>query len=385
MRIAKDFGLAGRTRPLFLGALLAVTTLLLPASSVGAMGDHEAFKQVNLVSDTPGMATRTDPDLVNPWGLARSSTSPWWISDNGTGRSSIYDGNGQAVRPAVTIPSPSGGTGVPTGAVFNKVSTIEPHSFVIKEGAKMGPSSFMFATEDGAIAGWNGSVDANKAIVAVDRSTATDGHGDTGAVYKGLTFGFSDFRPYIYAADFRFGTVEMFDQNFQLVRSFTDPQLTGTCVAAGQCYAPFGIQNIHGKLYVTFVLQDAAKHDDQAGAGRGFVDVFNTNGTLERRLIAHGNLNSPWGLAMAPQDFGRFGHDLLVGNFGDGTINAYNPFSGAFDGTIKNQSGMPITIDGLWGMAFGNGGQAGQRNELFFTAGIDGEAHGLFGKIVENE
>jgi uncharacterized protein (TIGR03118 family) len=177
----------------------------------------------------------------------------------------------------------------------------------------------------------------------------------------------------------------MFDQHFQLVRSFTDPQLTSTCVSAGQCYAPFGIQNIHGQLYVTFALQNAAKHDDQAGAGKGFVDVFSTNGTLERRLIAHGNLNSPWGLAMAPHDFGRFSHDLLVGNFGDGTINAYNPFSGRLDGTMKDQHGMPITIDGLWALAFGNGSQAGQRDELFFTAGTGGEAHGLFGKIVENE
>ena len=370
------------------GALFAVSVLaLLPTASAFAADTMEVgYTKTNLVSDTPGLAQTTDPNLVNPWGLSHTAFGPWWISDNNAGMASIYNGDGTSAAPSIVIPAPSGGSGgTPTGNVVNKLADFAPQSFAVKEGMNVGPSAFMFATEDGTILGWNKAVDSSKAIIAVDRSKTTDHRGDIGAVYKGLAFGFSNFQPYIYATNFRFGTVEMFDSNFQLVRSFTDPQLSTTCVVVGQCYAPFGIQNIDGKLYVTFALQDMAKHDDQAGAGRGFVDVFNTDGTLEKRLIAHGNLNSPWGLTQAAFDFGQFSRDLLVGNFGDGTINAYNPTTGTFEGTLKDQKGNIIQTDGLWGLAFGNGFQAGKINDLFFTAGIGGESHGVFGKIAENE
>ena len=374
--------LSGWMRRLAFAPLLVAGVFTLSASPVAA--ETGSFTRLNLVSDTPGLAQHTDPNLVNPWGLSRSPTGPWWISDNGTGMASIY-AEGNSVAPAISIPSPSGGAGAPTGNVFNEASLFDPQAFAVHKGSLMGSSTFMFATEDGTIAGWNKSVDASKAILAVDRSTAMDKQGDTGAVYKGVAFGFHAFQPYIYATNFRFGTVEMFDKHFNLVKSFTDPQMAHNCPTTGQCYAPFGIQNIHGLLYVTFALQNSMKHDDQSGAGNGFVDIFSTNGTLLNRLVAHGDLNSPWGLALAPRDFGHFSNDLLVGNFGDGTIHAYSAFTGQFEGTLKDQNGNQIQTDGLWGLAFGNGGMAGKTNELFFTAGIGGESHGIFGKIMENE
>lgn len=343
-----------------------------------------AYTKTNLVSDTPGIAKTLDPKLVNPWGLARSPNGPWLVANNNSGSATSYNGKGVMAAPAISVPAPDGSQGAPTGEIFNGIAAHNQHAFVITEGMKSGPSTFMFATEDGTIAGWNKKVDPAKAIITVDRSTAKDNQGNTGAVYKGLAFGESNHHHYIYAANFRFGTVEMFDENFTLAASFTDSQLSSTCPAAGQCYAPFGIQNIHGELYVTFALQKADKHDDQAGAGNGFVDVFHTDGTLDKRLIAHGSLNSPWGLAFAPHGFGAFSHHLLVGNFGDGTINAYSIQTGQLDGTLKDQDGKPIQTNGLWGLAFGNGRQAGERDELFFTAGIGDEAHGLFGKIEKN-
>jgi uncharacterized protein (TIGR03118 family) len=247
----------------------------------------------------------------------------------------------------------------------------------VTEGGKSGSSFFIFATEDGTISGWSPGVDPTHAVLAVDRSGV-----GAGAVYKGLAIGSNSSGTFIYATNFRFGTVEMFDANFKLVLSFTDPKLANTCPLPGQCYAPFGIQNIGGNLYVTYALQDAAHHDDVSGPAHGFVDVFDTNGNLIQRLVSHGRLNSPWGLALAPANFGRFSNDLLVGNFGDGRINAIDPNNGAFLGQLSEQPGNPITIDDLWGLAFGNGASAGGTNELFFTAGINHEADGLFGKIT---
>jgi uncharacterized protein (TIGR03118 family) len=231
-------------------------------------------------------------------------------------------------------------------------------------------SVFIFDTEDGTISGWNPTFpDKSHAILAVDRSNV-----GKGAVYKGLAIGSNSSGTFIFATNFRFGTIEMFDSNFKLVRSFADQRLP-------QSFAPFGIQNIGGNLYVTFAKRNGAKHDDVAGPGNGFVDVFDTSGNLIRRLIARGSLNSPWGLALAPANFGQFSNDLLVGNFGDGHINAFDPDTGAFLGQLRDQNGNSITIDGLWSLQFGNDAVAGPSNELFFTAGIDGEAHGLFGDI----
>ena len=370
-----------RPRLLVVIVALALLLLALPAAFARASSGSQGFyQQTNLVSDIAGVAKFTDSNLVNPWGLSHSPTSPWWISDNGAGVSTLYKGDGTAVPLVVTIPppagSPAGTTAAPTGNIFNAVNSSNPDDFVVSKGGKSGPSLFIFATEDGTISGWNPNVKPTNAILAVDRSTV-----GAGAVYKGLTFGRSNGSDFIYATNFRFGSVEQFDANFHLVRSFTDKKLANTCPLPNQCYAPFGIQNIGGKLFVTFALQDAAHHDDASGAGHGFVDVFDTNGNLLQRLISHGHLNSPWGLALAPSNFGQFSKALLVGDFGDGLINAYDPNSGAFLGQLTNKRGAAIVIDGLWGLAFGNGASAGETDELFFTAGIGGEAHGLFGKI----
>ncbi len=359
------------------GALVASGVLRAPVLQAASPG---FYLRTNLVSDIPGVARFTDAHLVNPWGLSHSPTSPWWVSDNGTGVSTIYDGDGRAFPLVVTIPppagSPKGTTSAPTGNVFNSVSSTNPDEFVVRKSGKAGPSIFMFATEDGTISGWNPTVNPTHAILAVDRSKV-----GLGAVYKGLAIGSSNNQDFIYATNFRFSTVEMFDAKFKLVRSFTDAKLSHDCPLPHQCYAPFGIQNIGGNLYVTYALQDAAKHDDVAGLGHGFIDVFNTNGNFIKRLVSHGVLNSPWGLALAPANFGKFSSDLLVGNFGDGFIHAFNPNTGAFLGQLKDQFGNAVQIDDLWALAFGNGHAAGATNELFFTAGIADEAHGLFGKI----
>src|SRR2546430_6303716 len=363
------------------GALVASGALRTPALHAASNSSTTGFYQrTNLVSDIAGVARFTDANLVNPWGLSHSPTSPWWVSDNGTGVSTLYQGNGRSVPLVVTIPPPKGGTGpsAPTGNVFNSVSSTNPDDFVVRKNGKSGPSIFMFATEDGTISGWNPTVDPTHAILAVDRSKV-----GLGALYKGLATGHNANGDFIYATNFRSGTVEMFDAHFHLVRSFSDPKLFAQCAPTptNQCFAPFGIQNIKGKLYVTFAFQLPGKRDDQAGPGKGFVDVFDTNGNLLQRLIAHGVLNSPWGLALTPANFGPFSNDLLVGNFGNGHINAFDPQTGTFLGQPKDQFGNPIVIDDLCGLAFGNGAAAGQTDELFFTAGIADEAHGLFGKI----
>ena len=368
--------ISGRLRLLASVTILALALLMaLPmtalASSKMEEPEHHArsfYQQTNLVSDLPNTATITDPNLINPWGLVSSPTSPWWISDNNAGVSTLYQGTGQIVPLVVTIPlpagSPAGTLAAPTGTVFNGTN-----GFVVSSQGHSGPSLFIFATEDGTISGWNPTVDRTHAILTVDRSTV-----GLGAVYKGLTIGSNASGTFIYATNFRFGRVEMFDSNFHLTRSFTDPFLP-------RGYAPFGIQNIGGKLYVTFALQNAAKHDDIGGDDHGFVDVFNTDGRLLRRLVSREHLDSPWGLALAPANFGAFSNDLLVGNFRDGHINVFSPRSGEFLGQLESSPRMPIVIDHLWALEFGNGAAAGSTNSLFFTAGIDNEAHGLFGDI----
>ncbi len=373
-------------RPRLLAVVMTIVTLLLMLVPVAAnaQGNNGFYQQTNLVSDLPNIAAHQDANLVNPWGLSHGPTTPWWVSDNGTGKSTLYNGQGQAFPLAsplvVTIPppanSPAGTTAAPTGNVFNGTS-----GFVVSTASGSGPSRFIFATEDGTISGWNPSADPTHAILVVDRSTVSQG-GFVGAVYKGLAIASTASGTFIYTTNFRFGTVEMFDSSFNLVKSFTDSKLANTCPLPNQCYAPFGIQNINGNLYVTFALQDAAHHDDVSGPAHGFVDVFDTSGNLIRRLISHGRLNSPWGLALAPADFGLFSNALLVGNFGNGRINAYDLNTGEFLGQLRDQTNTPITIDGLWALGFGNDANAGKHNELFFTAGINDEADGLFGKIT---
>jgi uncharacterized protein (TIGR03118 family) len=326
-------------------------------------GQASAYVQTNLVSDIPGLALNTDPDLINPWGMSTGG-GPIWVSDNGTDRSTLYNAAGQKQSLVVSIPS-----GAPDGQVFNPNTS----DFL---GAH-----FVFASENGGIDAWSGG---SSAVNRVGVSTS--------AVYKGLAIGTSSQGATLYAANFRAGTIDVFNSTFgkvSLAGSFTDPN----GIPAG--YAPFNVQNIGGKLYVTYAVQDSAKHDDVAGAGHGIVDVFDTNGNFLQRLASNGAgsaLDSPWGLAMAPSNFGKFSNDLLVGNFGDGMINAFDPTTGAFLGFLTDASGNPIVIQGLWGLMFGGGTSAnGATNELFFAAGIPLpgdtvlEDHGLFGALTVPE
>ena len=360
-------------RPRILFPFIVLAMLLLAALPGAAFAKpSSSYQQTNLVSDLAGLAQITDPSLVNSWGLVHGPTTPWWVADNGTGVSTLYNtmsANVVKVPLTVTIPapavSPAGTTSAPTGVIFNGNG-----GFNVSQNGQSFSSLFIFDTEDGTISGWNPTFpDRTHAVLAVDRSNV-----GKGAVYKGLAIGSNSSGTFLFATNFRFGTIEMFDSNFKLVRSFTDHRLP-------QSYAPFGIQNIGGNLYVTFAKQDAKKHDDVAGPGHGFVDVFDTNGNLIRRLIARDSLNSPWGLALAPANFGQFSNDLLVGNFGDGRINVFDPTTGAALGSLQSSAGAPIQIDGLWSLQFGNDAAAGASNDLFFTAGIEGEAHGLFGDI----
>jgi uncharacterized protein (TIGR03118 family) len=248
---------------------------------------------------------------------------------------------------------------------------------VISANGKSGPAFFLFATEDGTIAGWNPNVDNANAFIAVDRSTATDSAGDVGANYKGLALVTTPNGKLIYATSFRFGTVDVFDSHFNLVNSFTDPT-----IPAG--FAPFGIHNIAGKLYVTFAKQGPGKNDDDARPGNGFVDVFAPNGDLLQRLVSRGRLDSPWAVTLAPPTFGAFGGDILVGNFGNGHIDAYDPTSGELRGELSSAGSGPIAIDGLWGLRFAPATPGAGPNTLFFTAGLNDEADGLFGTILPN-
>jgi uncharacterized protein (TIGR03118 family) len=380
------------SHPRWLAIAMTLAGLLL-VSWLAAADEHAQgfYRQANLVSDPnlAGVADFTDPSLLNPWGLAHSPTSPWWVADNGTGMSTLYDGQGVPQSLVVTIPppagSPEGTTAAPTGLVFNPTA-----GFVICQDPSSGcqdqpsgPSRFLFATEDGTIAGWNPTADATHALLAVDNSANAVDHLALGAVYKGLALGSTPDGTFLYVANFRDGVVEMYDATFTFVQAFTDPSLTPDASAPG--FAPFGIQTLGDRLYVTFAMQDDQRHDDVKGPGLGFIDVFDLQGHFLQQLIAGNPLNAPWGMALAPHDFGRFSDALIVGNFGDGQINAFAPDTGAFLGPLTKRRGQGIAINGLWGLSFGNDGSAGKHNELFFTAGINNEMNGLFGKITAGE
>jgi uncharacterized protein (TIGR03118 family) len=327
------------------------------------------FRQTNLVSDVPGLADHTDPRLKNPWGLSLSPGGDFRVDDNHTGLSTVYDANGQRDPGTVQVPLPPGSTSTspaaPTGTVLNTTS-----GFVISEGGRSAPANSIFATEDGTIAAWGQRVDRQHALIEVDNSAA-------GAVYKALTLGSNAQGTFIYATNFHNGTVDVFDSHFhqvQLAGPFTDPNLP-----AG--FAPFGIKNINGTLFVTYALQGPDKHDDVAGVGNGFIDEFDTSGRLIGRFASQGALNSPHGMALAPADFGAFSNALLVGNFGDGRINAFDLKSGKFLGQLSDAAGRPLTNPGIWGMTFGNGAGGTRTNTLYFAAGINGENDGLFASI----
>ncbi len=357
-------------------AAAALATMAAAASPAGA--GQARFHQVNLVSDIPGVAPLTDPDLLNAWGLAatpgtdQAPGSPLWVSDNGSDKTTLFAGATPTSVAQVLVVNIT--AGAPTGQVFNP----DRAGFVVHDAAgHSGSALFIFASENGAIDAWNPGVGATGS--GPSTVTETPINNGANAVYKGLAIAqASDGHTYLYATNFRSGRVEVYDSNFQPAQLpgglFTDP-----AIPAG--YAPFGIQELAGKLYVTYAKQDAALHDDVAGQGHGFVDVFTNDGALIGGLVSHGQLNSPWGLALAPAGFGGFGGALLVGNFGDGHINAYNPDTGTHLGQLRGPGGHPIVIDGLWGLRFGNG-KAAKTEELVFSAGPNGEADGLLGKIV---
>jgi uncharacterized protein (TIGR03118 family) len=352
-----------------LAGAVASLTLAGPVASAGpAMsGEHSnSYRRVNLVSDVPGMAQITDPNLVNAWGMSAGPTTPLWVSDNGTDVSTLYAG-GVGGMPfgivplVVSIPG-----GAPTGTVFNGSD-----GFVVHSGSDSGPALFLFASESGMITGWNPAVPAPAPSTAAQVAVS-----NPGAVYKGLALANSEHGMRLYAANFSAGTIDVFNSNFMPVHragAFVDHRLPNG-------YAPFNVQELDGRLYVAYAKQDADKVDDVPGRGHGFVDVFSPTGRLLRRLVSRGRLNSPWGLVIAPRDFGRFGHDLLVGNFGNGKIHAFDRRTGDLVGTLRNREHGQITIDGLWGLRFGNGVDA-SGHTLLFTAGPDDEAHGLLGTI----
>jgi uncharacterized protein (TIGR03118 family) len=331
------------------------TALLLFAVAVltAAPARADTYSNTNFQSDIPGVAPHTDPNLVNPWGMAVSPTGTIWVSDNGAGVSTLYHQDGTAVSLIVAIPADHPRQGAnPTGIVFNNT----PFFQVTKNGVSA-PAFFIFVSEDGTVSGWNPTVDQTNAIVAVE--------GREDNIYKGLTMGMAHGHNFLYATNFHRGRVDVFDENFHRVtmNGFIDPNLPSG-------YAPFGIRNLNGNIFVTYAKQDEAKEDDVPGPGHGFVTVFDTNGNLVRRLISRDHLNSPWGLALVE---GK----LWVGNFGNGLINNYNLATGNFIEALMRADGTPLQLDGLWDLLpLGDG--------VFFTAGIADEEHGLFGIITED-
>jgi uncharacterized protein (TIGR03118 family) len=343
-------------------ALAFVLGVAIVAVSPLRAAERTSFSVVPLVSDQPGVAPNTDPNLVNAWGLTSSPTSPWWVSDNGTDKSTLYRGSDG-------MPFPLGNPLVvnvhnaPTGTVFNPTA-----GFGLPTGGK---ALFLFDTEEGKVLGWNGVQGTNAVVVA---------NLDDGANYKGLAIAGTVAGPRLYAADFHNAKVDVFDGSFGLVpdSGFVDPALPSG-------YAPFGIQTIDNRVFVTYAKQDADAEDEIAGQGKGFVDAYDLAGNLVSRVAQHGQLNAPWGLAIAPDSFGRFAGDLLVGNFGDGQINAYEELGNghfAHRGELRDESGKSLSIDGLWALEVGQGGNNGPAGTLFFTAGPDDETHGLFGQIA---
>ncbi len=332
----------------------------------GGGGSHGGtyYTMTALVSD--GSTTpHTDTHLVNGWGVAFNPNGYVWVANAETSTSTLYDGNGVPQSLVVSIPDGTAGPANPTGIVYNGSS-----DFVVSQGGLSGAAPFVFVGEAGTLSGWAPGVNLNAAITVYDGSAS-------GTSYKGLALAQQAGANFLYATDFHNGRVDVFDRSFAKVSAaggFSDPGLP-----AG--YAPFGIQAIGGKIYVAFAKQDATASDEVTGAGLGIVDVFDTSGTLLQRLVTDGPLNAPWGIAMAPANFGPFSSALLVGNFGDGKINAFNPSTGAHLGTLSDANGSPIVIDGLWGIAFGNGINSQPTNTLFFAAGPNDETHGLYGRI----
>jgi uncharacterized protein (TIGR03118 family) len=386
-------------------ATLRLAVVILLVSSVPSLTFAQHYTQTNLVSDGFISTPVVDPNLKNPWGLARSTTSPWWVSDNNAGVSTLYTYTNTAgtvtLQPSklvVTVPTPPTVTppSAPTGVIYNGSSDFVVGT-VTATGAP-GPASFIFCTEDGTISGWNPGVNA-AAVLKVNNSPE--------AVYKGCTTADVNGTRFLYVTNFRRARIEVYDTNFKEVRmseeAFDDDRIP-------HGFAPFNVQNVGGSLFVTYAKQDSARHDNLAGDGLGYVDIYSPSGRLQARLDHGPWLNAPWGVVWAPRDFGEFSNRVLVGNFGSGQIAAYNGFDGKFIGLMKTYTDLAtltgeetLVIDGLWALTFGNSangcpstaptapasdvglpkcGGAGPYNSLFFTAGPDGETHGLMGTLT---
>jgi uncharacterized protein (TIGR03118 family) len=367
------------------GALLVAAAGFLGAQTSSAPPNN--YLVHNLVSDLANIADHQDKNLVNPWGVAFGAT-PFWAGNNGTGTATLYGGTGAPIALVVTIPQAgnAGTAGPVTGVIFNTFAS-NANAFDVQTGK---PSLFMFCSEDGVISGWNQTVSGTKASILFDNSKS-------GAVYTGCTLGGTAAAPYLFAANFNAGTVDVYDANLNLnpapYGQSSGPQpfsgsasFANPAIPAG--FAPYNVQNINGTLYVTYAKQDAQKHVSVGGPGNGYVAMFNLNGTLIANLVSEGPLNSPWGMAIAPSNFGLFPGALLVGNFSDGKINAFNAITGAVLGTLDDTTGNPIAIPGLWSLNFGGGSQSEDPGTLYITAGIGGgpnndpvESHGLLASI----
>jgi len=339
----------------FVMAGTVLLTLAWSPSQAWAKKGTNKYAQVNLVSDVPGMAVITDPDLINPWGISFSASSPFWISDNATGVSTVYSvTNGIVSQVALVVTVPGDGV---TGQVFS--------------GGTFAGENFLFVTEDGTISGWRSSLGTNAEVLATR----------TGAIYMGATIAQTTNGPRLLVANFSEAKIDVYDVNLTLVAQLSDAN-------APQGYAPFNVQTLGDRVYVAYAKQNDEKEDEVVGKGLGLVDILDSNTGHFQRLVtgkhAGGELkviNAPWGLALAPETFGQHAGDLLVGNFGSGTIMTFDPDTGKYRGLLKNSHGKDVVIEDLWALAFGNGGRGGDPAKLYFTAGIGGEAHGLFGSL----
>ena len=318
-----------------------------------------------LVSDGIIAAAHTDGNLQNAWGIAFEPNGPLWIADNNSNKSTIYDGKGAPQALVVNIPAGANGPANPAGEVYNGTA-----DFVITTSAGSAPAQFIFAGEGGTIAGWAPTLSGSSATVTYDDGAA-------GAVYKGLALLNNGTANHLYATDLHNAKIDVFDSNFHkvtLAGGFADPT-----IPAG--FAPFGIQALNNQLYVTYAKQDATAHDETLGAGLGYINIFDANGNLMKRFASAGALNAPWGIALAPPGFASMSADLLIGNFGDGIINSFDPASGAHLGSVSLASGKQLVVPGLWALAFGNGAANQATNALFYTAGPNNQADGVLGRI----
>ena len=383
------------------GVLLVASLFITNASAAGG-GYVEKDLVVNQeVGTTPTLTDANgivhvadffDANLVNPWGISESPSSPFWISDNGSSQSTLYNTAGMPQSLVVTIPTPGdllGASGTPTGTAFNITFGTATPQFKISGFTSGGtpttqPAIFLFVTEDGTIVGWNPNVNPPGTVAPFGRHAVIAKDHSGSAIYKGMAVTTdSTGNAFLYATNFKSGNVEVYDGNFNPASglpdgAFIDPKLPRN-------FAPFNVAVISGKVFVTYAMKEPGGNDDVAGQGHGIVDTYDLEGNLLARFAQHGQLDSPWGMALAPSGWGELGGKVLIGNFGNGQINAFDPDSGQFVGKMRDINGQAIVIDGLWALKFGNNGNGGDPNKLYFTAGPNGEADGLFGNLSPAE